>query len=187
MAAVHRRPGYEHVTGRAAGVWDVPFLKNHFPVPHVAVHKVDPKVGARRHPPLAAPHYKTNVIGRSRKGDPTYPGVRCVRCFCSLRGAFLTILGLFVGFQQPLHKLHLVLRNTKLSSAYNPKRMDPCQSSAMYTLPQSVCQKYSRAEKPPQLIFLRCSLEPTCKKTSIHPTPLGSRPAWASQEGRHQR
>ena len=95
---------YKHVTGRAVpgraeGVGAVPFLQNQYRVTHVAVNKVDTKVGARRHPPLASPHYKTNETGRYRVGDPIQTGVRCVRWCLPLRGALLTFLGLFMVCQ----------------------------------------------------------------------------------------
>ena len=158
---------YKHVTGRAgpgraAGVGAVTFLQNHYRVPHVAVHKVDQKVGARCHLPLVPPHYKTKVTCRYREGDPIHPGVRCVRWCRPLRWTLLNVLGLFMGCQRPHCQLHLALQNTKLSPAADTKRMDPRQSSAMYTLPLSVCQKCIRDEKPPQLICLCCSVGPTC-------------------------
>ena len=95
---------YKHVkgrdgTGRAAGVGSVPFLQNQYRVPHVAVHAVDTKVGARRHLPLAPPHYKTNGTGRYREGYPIQPGFRCVRWCHPFRGTLLTVLGLFMGYQ----------------------------------------------------------------------------------------
>ena len=95
---------YKHVTGRdgpgrEAGVGSVPFLQNQYRVPHVAVHAVDTKVGARRHLPLASPHYKTNGTGRYREGDTIQPGLRCVRWCHPLRVTLLTVLGLFMGCQ----------------------------------------------------------------------------------------
>ena len=135
---------------------------------------MDPKVGMCCHPPLSGPHCKTNGTGRYREGDPIHPGVRFVRWCRPLWGTLLSVLSLFMGCQQPFCQLHLVLWNTKLSPAANPIRMDPCQSSAMYTLPLSVRQQCIRAEKPPQLIYLYFSEGPIYLKTSIHPTPFGS-------------
>ena len=48
-------PQYTHVASRAAGV--VPFLYNHYHVPHVIVHEVNMEVGTRHHPPLTALHW----------------------------------------------------------------------------------------------------------------------------------
>ena len=56
MAEVQLRPSYEDVTGRAAGVGTVPFLQNHYRVPHLVIHEADPEVGARHCAPLAYPH-----------------------------------------------------------------------------------------------------------------------------------
>ena len=60
MVAVQRRPGYEHVPGRAAGMEAVPFIQNYYRVLHVVVHEVDLEVGTCHRPPLAAPHWTSN-------------------------------------------------------------------------------------------------------------------------------
>ena len=110
VAAVQRRPRYGHVTGRAVGVGAVPFLQNHYRVPHMAVQKVDPEVGARCRPPLAAHHWTPNCPGRSRERDPINPGVRCDRWCFPLRGPLFPVLGLVMGCQQPRRQLQLTLR-----------------------------------------------------------------------------
>ena len=62
--AVQCRPMYGHGTGQAAWVGAVPLLHNHHRVTHVAVNKVDMKVGARPYPPLEPPHWTSGGPGR---------------------------------------------------------------------------------------------------------------------------
>ena len=70
VAEVQRRLGYEHVTGRAAGVGEVPLFQNYYHFVHVAVQKVDLEFGVHRCTPLKAPHWTPDGPGRSREGDP---------------------------------------------------------------------------------------------------------------------
>ena len=53
----------------------VPLLQNHYHVPHVEVHEVNLNVGTRHFPPLAGLDWAPGRPGRSREGDPIYPGV----------------------------------------------------------------------------------------------------------------
>ena len=57
VAAVHRRPRYEHVINRSAGMGEVDFLRNLYRVLHLSVHEVDTEVGALRCSP--PPQYLT--------------------------------------------------------------------------------------------------------------------------------
>ena len=56
VAMLQQCPGYTCEIGLAVGVEAVPFLNNHYRVPHVAIHEVDPEVGARHRPPLEELH-----------------------------------------------------------------------------------------------------------------------------------
>ena len=69
MAAVQSHPGSKHVTVEAAGVGAVTFLQNHYRVLNMAVHRVNPEVGARRLPPLAAPQCTPDGPDRYREEE----------------------------------------------------------------------------------------------------------------------
>ena len=56
VALIHHIPHNKHVSGRAAWVGEVTFLRNHYCVPYLAVHKVNLEVGVRQRPPPAALH-----------------------------------------------------------------------------------------------------------------------------------
>ena len=60
----------KNVTCRAMGVGEVPFINNNYSVLHAVVHKVNPEVGTRCIPLLAALHWEPNVPGQSKEGEP---------------------------------------------------------------------------------------------------------------------
>ena len=70
MEEVECHIGLKNVACRAVGVGAVPFLQNHYPVPDVVVHEVNPEVGTCHCPPLASLHWEHYRPGRSREGDP---------------------------------------------------------------------------------------------------------------------
>ena len=94
MAEVQNLTRYKHVTGYSEGVEAVTLVHNHYHVPHVALHGVDPEVGVHRLPPLASPHWTPDGPGRSREGYHINPVVRCGRRCFPLRGKLLPVLGM---------------------------------------------------------------------------------------------
>ena len=75
VALVYLYPWNEHVTGGAAGVGEVTFLQNHYRIPHVAVHGVNPEVGVCQRPPPVALSWTLQQPVLPREGDPIYHGV----------------------------------------------------------------------------------------------------------------
>ena len=75
VAVVECHPRHKHVTFRSAGLGTVPFLQNHYSVPHVVVHKLNPEVGVHRCLPSATLHWAPCQSGWYRERDPVEHGV----------------------------------------------------------------------------------------------------------------
>ena len=75
VASVERLPGHKHVAVWETGVGTVTFLQNHYHIPHVVVHKVNPGIGVICIPPPASLNGAPHLPGRLGRSYPVDPGV----------------------------------------------------------------------------------------------------------------
>ena len=75
VAEVQNLTRYKHVTGYSEGVEAVTLVHNHYHVPHVALHEVDPEVGVHRLPPLASPLNGQHRLPHHTTGFIWYPSL----------------------------------------------------------------------------------------------------------------
>ena len=112
---------------------------------------------------------------------------QCDRWCYPFRGTLLPVLVLVTGYHQPRCELQLTLRTPKYLPLPLLKGCIHAHYASTYMPPPNNHQQCCMDDTPYQPVCLHWSVGPPCRKLlSRHPVLLGSRMAWARQEGRHQ-
>ena len=107
-------------------------LHNHYHVPHVEVHEVNPEVGMCNFLTLEVLQWAPYGPGRSREGDPAYTGVSWMRGCLPLGSPTRTMLILAVCRQKPLRQIRRALRTVgQLPFSFPKTWSQPCHYTLM--------------------------------------------------------